>query len=113
MSSASHPLQPAAPVPSAAPSAASATVPRHGFAFVVFLALNAVLFVRPAEVFEELLAVEIYRYLLLLALVAGLPAVLEKLTARQLELQPITLCVLALLPAVLLSLLSHLYLGEA
>jgi O-antigen ligase len=88
-------------------------VPRHGLGFALFLAVNAVLFVRPAEVFPPLLGVEIYQYLILACLACSFPAVLEKVAPRALEAQPVSLCVASLLPAVALSLLSHLYLGEA
>jgi len=99
--------------PRAAATPLAAAVPRNGFAFLLFLALNAVAIVRPSEVFQELLGLEIYRYLLLVCVLLSFPTVLEKLNLRLLEQQPITLCVLALLPAVLLSLLSHLYLDDA
>jgi hypothetical protein len=112
MAHVSGPLRPAL-LPASAPVPLAPAVPRHGLAFVLFLAVNAALFVRPGEVFEQLLGAQIYLALILLCLVVAFPALLEKLTARALESQPISLCVLALFPAILLSLLSHLYLGDA
>lgn len=81
--------------------------------FLLFLVLNAVLFVRPAEIIPALLGWEIYLVVILSCLFFSFPLVLEQLTPRALEMRPIALCVLGLLPAVLLSQLSHFRFEEA
>jgi O-antigen ligase len=78
-----------------------------GVGFVLFLVLNAVLFVRPAEIVPALLGWEIYLACILLCLIVSFPVVLEQLVPRSLESRPITVCVLGLLLAVVLSHLSH------
>jgi O-antigen ligase len=91
----------------AAPSVPATGRSRYGLGFVLFLAVNAALFVRPSEIVPDLLGLEIYQFLILACLAFSFPAVLEQLTARALEARPITACVLGLLPAVILSHLVH------
>src|SRR5262249_9128595 len=73
--------------------------------FILFLAVNAALFVRPSEIVPDLLGLEIYQYLILGCLACSFPVVLQQLTA--LDVRPITLCVVGLLAAVVLSHLSR------
>src|SRR4051812_20994591 len=80
-------------------------------AFFFFLLLNAVLFIRPEELVPELLGLQLYQALIVVCLVMTVPAVLRQLTARSLGTQPITLCVVGLLAAVILSQVSHLQFG--
>ncbi len=75
-------------------------------AFFLFLLVNATLFLRPTEVVPGLLGWKIYEALIIGCFVLALPDVLAYLTGRPLDTQPITLCVFALLPAVVLSHLS-------
>lgn len=82
-------------------------------AFVLFILLNATLFVRPAEIVPALLGLPIYNILISTCLVVSLPAILTQLTGRSLAERPITACVVGLLAAVVLSHLSHFSLGEA
>jgi O-antigen ligase len=87
--------------------------PASGFAFLLFLLLNAALYLRPAEVVPWLRGVEIYQYIILLCLLVALPDVFKLLSPGFLEKRPIALCVLCLLPAILLSLLARLHFGDA
>lgn len=103
-----------------APNAASMSRPScaprpapYGLGFFLFLVVNAVLFVRPAEIIPALLGWEIYVVVILACLLFSFPVVLEQLMPRSLERQPITVCMLGLLLAVLLSHLSNFRLGLA
>ncbi|HTU18079.1 MAG TPA: O-antigen ligase family protein [Gemmataceae bacterium] len=78
-----------------------------GLGFVVFLVLNAVLFVRPAEIIPALLGLEIYLGVILVCLFFSFPVIFEQLMPQSLEKRPITVCVFGLLLALLLSHLSH------
>jgi len=64
--------------------------------FFLFILVNALLFIRPAEVFgiEEL--ENVYQILILACLAFSLPDVLACLLGRPLDMQPITVCVLAI-----------------
>jgi len=75
--------------------------------FVLFLILTAILYIRPADIFSELEGWPIYEVAIVFCLAASLPAVFRKLTWRSLSSQPAHLCVIGLLPAILLSHLSH------
>ncbi len=90
------------PFPSAgfAPAAAPA---RNGAGFFFFLLVNAALFVRPAEIVPAVEGWNIYEFLILACLALSIPAVLEQFSGRSLELRPITICVLGVFAAVLLS----------
>ncbi len=76
--------------------------------FVLFLLLNAVLFIRPAEIVPALIGLPIYEVVILACVIFSFPAILQRFHPRDLANQPITLCVLGLLVAVALSHLSHL-----
>ena len=95
----------ALPPPAAAP-AAHAPV-RHTVGFLLFLLVNAALFVRPAEVVPDFVGWNIYEFLILVCLAASLPAVLQQFTAKSLEDRPVTLCVLGLFLAMILSLVAQ------
>lgn len=81
--------------------------PRCTLGFYLFILLNAVLFVRPAEIIPAVTGWPIYEVVILACLVASLPAVIEQLAWRSLVLNPITVCVIGLLLAVFLSHASH------
>ena len=66
-------------------------------AFSLFIAVNAVLYIRPAELFPDLLGFNYYLVLTLLCIVPAVPDIFGYLTARPLDRQPMTLCVLGLL----------------
>lgn len=76
-------------------------------AFYLFLLLNGTMFIRPSEIFEDLAALPVYEWLILSCVATSLPAVFAQLKPASLARHPITLCVVALLPAVFLSHLSH------
>jgi O-antigen ligase len=75
--------------------------------------LNAVLFIRPAEIVPDLLDLPIYEVLILSCVVVSLPAILERVRLSSLAAQPISACVFWLLGAVLLSHLCHFQFGLA
>jgi hypothetical protein len=75
--------------------------------FGLFILVNATLFIRPAEIVSGWEGVPIYQILILGCLLASLPVVLPQLTWESLRRNPITLCVIGLLVAVILSHLSH------
>jgi putative inorganic carbon (hco3(-)) transporter len=75
--------------------------------FILFLLVNATLFIRPAEISTSLAGWPIYEVLILLCLVFSYPAVLRQLTWKSLKQNPVTICVLGLLPAIMLSHLRH------
>src|SRR5258707_7739294 len=81
-------------------------MPGSGLGFLVFLIVNATLFVRPAEIIPELLGLPIYQVLILTCLVFSLPAVVQQLSLNSLYSRPITACVLALLAAIAMSQLA-------
>jgi hypothetical protein len=75
--------------------------------FALFLLSNLTLFVRPGEIIPSLENVPIYNYLMLATLASVLPRVINRCRPEQLKREPITACVLALLPAIALSHLCH------
>lgn len=87
--------------------------PKRGIAFGAFLLVNATLFLRPAELLPALAGLPIYEALILIAFVGALSDIRKELRFRALRRQPITLCVVGLLIAVVLSHLSHFYLWGA
>lgn len=76
-------------------------------AFIFFLLVNAVLVIRPSEIIPAVAAWNIYEWVILACLAVSFPAVLGLLSPTSLSRQPITVCVLCLLPAILLSHLTH------
>lgn len=75
--------------------------------FFLFLLANAALFLRPAEVVPGLQDMELYKFLIVPALLAALPAVIQELALERLGSRPISICVLGLWLMVPLSLLAH------
>jgi O-antigen ligase len=84
---------------------------RNRAGFVLFILVNAALFVRPADAIAALEGLPLYEGLILACLAVSLPALAASL--RRPTTRPITVMVLALLPAVMLSHLAHFALGEA
>jgi hypothetical protein len=78
-----------------------------GSAFVLFLLLTAVVFLRPSDILPPLLHVPVYEILIVLTFLACAPAILEPFSLRLLQEQPGIFCVYALLPVVVLSNVSH------
>src|SRR5262245_20220875 len=90
-------------------------VPRPGgtLAFGLFILLNVVLLIRPADVFPPLFGLPIYQACILACLAAALPSVSRMLEREGLGAEPISLCMVGLLGAVALSHLSNGRIGEA
>jgi hypothetical protein len=76
-------------------------------AFVLFLLVNAVLYTRPMEVVPDLQDVPLYNCLILACLACAIPGVLEQFMAGNLRGRPVTVCVLGLQAAAVLSHVSH------
>ena len=81
--------------------------------FVLFLLVNATLFVRPGEIMPDLAPVPIYECLILACLLTSLRTVMELLSWRRLVERPIALGVLGMLAAIFLSHASHFDLWSA
>src|SRR5438132_14241537 len=75
--------------------------------FALFLLVNATLFLRPADGFPSFAALPIYLVVILACLAASVPSVVKRLSWRSLVSQPGNICVLAMLPAIVLSHLAH------
>ena len=71
--------------------------------FMLFLLVNATLFLRPAELLPGLEALPIYNILIVLNLVVAAPGILEHLTIGRFSEKPITGCVIVILFAIFLS----------
>ena len=80
----------------------------NSLGFGPFIVVNVTLFIRPGEVVPELIGWPIFLVLILLCLAVSLPQVLRQLSGRSLRERPITVCVLGLLAAVVLSHLTNL-----
>ena len=85
----------------------------HGPAFVVFLVVNAFLFVRPSDVIPAIQGDQIYQYVIGLCLLLALPALMGLLAGDRLLTAPVVVCVLALLPITVASATVNLGLDEA
>jgi O-antigen ligase len=81
--------------------------------FVLFLLLNFLLFVRPTDYLPGVMGQQFYALVILICLLLSFPQVLQQLSGRALQARPVTLCVVGLLAAVLLSHLSHGKIEEA
>ncbi len=81
--------------------------------FVLFLLVNATLFVRPGEIVPDLATVPIYECLILACLLTSLRSLTELLSWRRLIERPIALGVLGMLAAIFLSHASHFDLWSA
>jgi putative inorganic carbon (hco3(-)) transporter len=82
-------------------------VGRFGAGYILFVLATATLFIRPAEVFPSLVGLPIYEVLIASCLILSLGGVLERLRWTFLVKNPGVLCVIGLLPAIILSHLSH------
>jgi hypothetical protein len=87
--------------------------PEGTLAFGLFILLNVVLLIRPADVFPPLYGLPIYQACILACVVVALPSVLRMLEREGLAAEPISLCMVGLLGAVALSHLSHSRIDEA
>ena len=75
--------------------------------FLLFILVNATLFIRPAEIVPELLELPIYNVLMIASIICTLPAILKQLSVRSLISSPITACVLGIQAMVILSHLGN------
>jgi hypothetical protein len=82
-------------------------------AFLLFILVNAALFIRPGEIVPALLGWEIYFYMIVMCFVIALPEVVRYLLGNPPTSQPITLCVLGLLGAVVVAGFVTAGVGEA
>ena len=95
-------------------SAEMAAVPRVGkVGWQLFIGLNATLFLRPAEMIPSVENWPIYQCVILACCATAVSPLLARLRASRLARDPITVCVIGLLPAVLLSHLTHFNLYDA
>jgi hypothetical protein len=81
--------------------------------FALFLLVNAILFIRPAEVIPVLNDFPFYEAAIVACAAVSLPRLVRQLTPSALAGSPITVCVLAMLPAVVLSHVARLQYGLA
>jgi O-antigen ligase len=81
--------------------------------YLLFILVNAALFIRPGEIVPDLEQWPIYQYLILACLAFSWREVLGQLTWKALRCQPITFCVVGLWVAVVLSHLIRLDLFDA
>jgi putative inorganic carbon (HCO3(-)) transporter len=73
----------------------------------LFLLVNLILFIRPGELIDSLDDFPIYEIVITFCLLASFPLFVRQLTWRLLKFSPITVFVLALLPAIILSSIGH------
>ncbi|HKB02897.1 MAG TPA: O-antigen ligase family protein [Gemmataceae bacterium] len=78
--------------------------------FFLFVLLNAVLFVRPSDIFPDLDGAPIYEGVILLCMAASAPKLLRRLSPRRMYEQPVVAAVVGLVVAVAL---SHLAWGRS
>jgi putative inorganic carbon (hco3(-)) transporter len=72
--------------------------------FFLFLLLNAILFLRPEDIFPELVADPgVYECVMILCLAVSLPRIIRNLTLKSLQDCPITVCVIGLQATIIIS----------
>lgn len=79
----------------------------HRLGFFLFLLANAALFIKPQQLFTDLVELPLYLYIIVACLAVSLGAVLRQLRYQALVDQPITVGVLGMFLAVTLSHLQH------
>jgi hypothetical protein len=82
-------------------------------AFALFVLVNATLFLRPAELIPAVEGQPIYELLILSCLALSLPAVLQRFGRDRLREDPVSVCVIGLLVAVVLSHATRFHFSEA
>jgi len=82
--------QPVAPVRGPSHGGASTAAPKYRLGFVLFLLVNAALFMRPTEIFPEHLYTQSYLILILACLAVSFPLVWNQLASSSLVTQPVT-----------------------
>ncbi|QDT55386.1 hypothetical protein Pan44_34290 [Caulifigura coniformis] len=76
-------------------------------AYFLFLLANAALFVRPAELFPALGNIQVYLYLIVAAILAGIGGIWNQVRSDTLIQQPINLCMLGLTASIAISHLTN------
>jgi hypothetical protein len=77
------------------------------------LLVNAILLIRPAEIIPALQGIELYFYVIVACALVAVGDVLNYLAAEPIDTQPITLCLLGLLVAVVVAPLARFNLADA
>lgn len=80
-------------------------------AFMLFILVNATLFLRPAEIFPDIKSLPIYEFFILGTLALSAKGIQEQLRVVSLKRNPITICVLGVLVAIIISHITHFYLS--
>ena len=80
-------------------------------AFIFFICVNATLFLRPAEMFPDLASLPIYEVFILGAMALSAKGLQQQLRFESLKRRPLTMCVLGVLLAIVLSHVTHFYLS--
>jgi hypothetical protein len=109
-SSAATVLEPRDPVAVMPPRRATPAVSggwRETLEFPLFILVNGMLLLRPAEIVSGWEGLHLYELSIIAALAAALPSILQQFHQRSLALRPITVCVLGMLVAVVLSHLAN------
>src|SRR5262249_54560162 len=75
--------------------------------FALFILLNAILFIRPEELWPEIAGLRLYLIVMALCLLTTSPKLLAQLSLQSLALRPITVCVLGLLVASAISFMAR------
>jgi O-antigen ligase len=75
--------------------------------FFLFILVNATLFIRPSELIPELAEIPIYNILIVLNLAVAFPNLVNQFQPGRFAREPVTACVLGMIPAVMLSHLNH------
>lgn len=86
---------------------------RHDLGFALFVLLTGTIFTRPSEIISGLQNAPIYAILIIACLAIYLSRILGQLTLQSLRSNPITLCVVGLLAAVMISRISHFAIADA
>src|SRR5437879_8317318 len=105
--------QPTVAVGNAAPPGATRSTPGYVLGFMLFILVNAALFMRPTEMFPDYFYSQTYLVLILSCFLVSIPSVWKQLPARALTAQPISLCVLVLTLAIVLSHLTSFKIEDA
>lgn len=74
--------------------------------FVLFLLLNAVLLIRPEELFPEITGLRLYLIVIVLCAATSLPRLLELLSPASLRRRPVAVCVLLYFASTIVSLVA-------
>lgn len=72
-------------------------------AFFLFIFVTGTLFIRPAEMIPDLIGVSVYEYSILTCLLLAVPEIIKFVTSARPDRQPVTLCVLGVFLAAVIS----------